>query len=137
MNLNLGCPSGTVAAKGKGSGFLAFPEELEAFFERIFSEPGMPRVSVKTRLGVEDPAEFAALLDIYRRFPISELIVHPRVRRDMYKLPARPEFFPEDGHALYAIFTDAAALLDYIETYKAEPEDVWKEKIFGKYNVEK
>ena len=47
------------------------------------------------------------------------------------------KFFPEDGHALYAIFTDAAALLDYIETYKAEPEDVWKEKIFGKYNVEK
>ena len=47
------------------------------------------------------------------------------------------KFFPADGHALYAIFTDAAALLDYIEAYKAEPEDVWKEKIFGKYNVEK
>lgn len=47
------------------------------------------------------------------------------------------KFFPEDGHALYAIFTEPAALLDYVEAYKAEPEDVWKEKIFGKYNVEK
>lgn len=113
VNLNLGCPSGTVAAKGKGSGFLAFPEELEAFFERVFAEPGMPRVSVKTRLGVEDPAEFAVLLDIYRRFPISELIVHPRVRRDMYKLPAKPEHFPENGPWPLCyngdIFTAAAA----------------------------
>lgn len=47
------------------------------------------------------------------------------------------KFFPEDGHALYAIFTDIKKLLDYIEGYEAEPEDVWKEKIFGKYNVEK
>ncbi len=47
------------------------------------------------------------------------------------------KFFPEDGHALYAIFTEPTALLDYVEGYKAEPEDVWKEKIFGKYNVEK
>lgn len=93
VNLNLGCPSGTVAAKGKGSGFLAYPEELERFFERIFAEPDMPRISVKTRLGVEAPEEFAALMEIYSRFPASELIVHTRVRRDMYKLPARPDCF--------------------------------------------
>ena len=47
------------------------------------------------------------------------------------------KFFPEDGHALYAIFTDIKKLLDYIEGYEAEPEAVWKEKIFGKYTVEK
>lgn len=43
------------------------------------------------------------------------------------------KFFPEDGHALYAIFEGHGALLDYIESYRAEPEDVWKEKILGKY----
>ena len=42
-------------------------------------------------------------------------------------------FFPEDGKALYAVFTEPEALVGYIETYVAEPEDVWKEKIFGKY----
>lgn len=91
INLNLGCPSGTVAAKGKGSGFLAFPEELDRFFDRVFSAPDMPRISVKTRLGIESPQEFPRLMEIYARYPICELIVHTRVRRDMYKLPAKPE----------------------------------------------
>ena len=45
------------------------------------------------------------------------------------------KFFPEDGHALYAVFDEPRALLDYVESYEAEPEDVWKEKILGKYNV--
>ena len=84
VNLNLGCPSGTVVAKGKGSGFLAFPEELEAFFGRIFSEPGMPRVSVKTRLGKTTAEGFPALLELYNDYPIRELIVHPRVQADQY-----------------------------------------------------
>ena len=37
VNLNLGCPSGTVTAKGKGAGFLAKPEELERFFDEVFA----------------------------------------------------------------------------------------------------
>lgn len=44
-------------------------------------------------------------------------------------------FFPPDGHALYAIFNTPDQLLNYIETYQADPEDIWKEKIFGKYPV--
>lgn len=91
VNFNLGCPSGTVAAKGKGSGFLAFPDELDAFFSRVSGALGGRRVSVKTRLGLEDACEFERLLNIYSRHPICELIIHPRVRRDMYKLPVRPE----------------------------------------------
>ena len=95
VNLNLGCPSGTVTAKGKGSGFLAFPDELDAFFSRVSGALGGRRVSVKTRLGLEDACEFERLLNIYSRHPLCELIIHPRVRRDMYKLPVRPE-----GYAL-------------------------------------
>lgn len=90
VNFNLGCPSGTVAAKGKGAGFLARPDELDAFFGRVFSALPGARISVKTRLGVEDEAEFGRLLDIYARYPICELTVHARVRRDMYRLPVRP-----------------------------------------------
>ena len=93
VNLNLGCPSGTVAAKGKGAGFLAFPDELDEFFERVFSELPGANISVKTRLGLEGEAEFARLLDIFARRPISELIVHTRVRADWYRLPARPDTF--------------------------------------------
>ena len=84
VNLNLGCPSGTVVAKGKGSGFLAFPEELARFLDEIFTKAPCA-ISIKTRIGLKDPAEFPALLAIYRKYPIKELIVHPRVQKDLYK----------------------------------------------------
>ena len=81
VNLNLGCPSGTVVAKGKGSGLLGAPEALDRMLDRIFS--GSPvAVSLKTRLGLEDPEEFARLLEIFGRYPVSLLIVHPWVRKD-------------------------------------------------------
>ena len=89
VNLNLGCPSGTVAAKGKGSGFLAaqLRERLECFLDEIFDcaeNMGM-RVSIKTRLGKESSEGFEELLELYLRFPLSELIIHPRVQTDFYK----------------------------------------------------
>ena len=84
VNLNLGCPSGTVTAKGKGAGFLVHPEELDRFLDAVFSACTV-RISVKTRLGMHDPAEFEALLAIYNRYPICELTIHPRVRQDFYK----------------------------------------------------
>lgn len=84
VNLNLGCPSGTVVAKRKGSGFLAYPEELDRFLYRIFSE-SVIRISVKTRIGKNDPEEFDELLEIYNQYPMEELIVHPRIQKDYYK----------------------------------------------------
>ena len=88
MNLNLGCPSRTVVSKGKGAGFLAFPEELNRFLDTVFSglaaaAPDM-RVSVKTRAGMESPEEFLRLLEIFNQYPLEELIVHPRVQKDYY-----------------------------------------------------
>lgn len=83
VNLNLGCPSGTVVAKGKGSGFLAEPEALDRFLEAVYSALDFP-VSIKTRIGRDSPEEAAALLEIYNRYPISELTVHPRVQKDGY-----------------------------------------------------
>ena len=94
INLNLGCPSGTVVAKGKGAGMLADPEGLDRFFQEIFSaDLGGAAISVKTRLGMESPEEFPALLEVFARYPISLLILHPRVRTDYYKVPVRTEEF--------------------------------------------
>ena len=84
VNLNLGCPSKTVVTKGCGAGFLDHPEELELFLDRIFSGTDI-RISVKTRLGMEDVDGFFHLMEIYNRFPIEELIIHPRVQKDFYK----------------------------------------------------
>lgn len=83
VNLNLGCPSGTVATKGRGSGFLAHMDELEAFLERIFMKLDM-KISVKTRIGTKSPDEFYRLLELYNRYPIAELIVHPRIQKEFY-----------------------------------------------------
>ena len=83
VNLNLGCPSGTVTAKGKGSGFLAKPDELERFFDSVFAKIDMP-VSVKTRLGVHDVEEFPRLLEIYNQYPIACLTIHARVQKEKY-----------------------------------------------------
>ena len=84
VNLNLGCPAGTVTAKGKGSGMLRDLAKVDAFLDGVFSHAEGP-VSVKTRLGVEKPEEFAAILEIYSRYPISELTIHPRVMRQQYR----------------------------------------------------
>lgn len=94
VNLNLGCPSGTVTAKGKGAGFLAHPWELESFLDEIFSHCPI-HISIKTRLGMTDPAEFLPLLELYNKYPIRELTIHPRVRTDFYKGQARIEDFAE------------------------------------------
>lgn len=94
INFNLGCPSPTVAAKGKGSGFLAKPQELDAFFAEIFSAD-IPAVSVKTRIGLESADEFSALLDIYNHYPIKELIIHPRTKSDYYRNPPDLTVFRE------------------------------------------
>lgn len=92
VNLNLGCPSGTVASKGRGSGFLRYPEELQRFFEEYFSQCQVP-LSIKTRLGMFHGEEFPALMDIFNQFPFTEVIVHARVREDYYKNPVNLDAF--------------------------------------------
>ena len=72
---------------------LGRPEELDHLLEDIFSA-SPTAVSVKTRLGIQDPEEFWPILDIYNKYPIAQLIVHTRVREDLYRRPARPELFP-------------------------------------------
>ena len=94
INLNLGCPSKTVVTKGKGSGFLAKPEELERFLAEIFDAlSGEVKISVKTRIGKEDPEEFPALLELFNKYPMEELIIHPRVQKDGYGNVPRLELY--------------------------------------------
>ena len=92
VNLNFGCPSGTVTAKGKGSGMLRDLNKLDAFLAALFAEAEGP-LTVKTRLGVEKPEEFAAVLEVYNRYPIAELTIHPRVMRQQYRGVADREAF--------------------------------------------
>ena len=94
VNLNLGCPSGTVVSRGRGSGFLAYPEELDRFLEQIF-EGSKTGISIKTRVGVENSDDAFRLLEIYRKYPLSELIIHPRTRKEFYRGVPDLELFGE------------------------------------------
>ena len=92
VNLNLGCPSGTVVSKKRGAGFLAYPDELDAFLSEVYEKCPM-KISIKTRIGLEDENEWEKLLSIYEKYPMEELIIHPRLRTDYYKAPIRMEAF--------------------------------------------
>ena len=83
VNLNLGCPSGTLVSKNRGSGFLALRDELDKFLEEIFTLENM-KISIKTRIGKDNPEEFYELIKIYNKYPLEELIIHPRTRNDFY-----------------------------------------------------
>ena len=92
VNLNVGCPSGTVVSKGKGSGMLRDVTALDAFFEEVFEKSPLP-ISVKTRLGLEHKEEFPAILEVFNRYPIKELTIHPRVRKQFYSGSVEMDMF--------------------------------------------
>ena len=89
INLNLGCPPGTVTAKKKGSGFLLYPDDLDRFFDEVFSDAAVRNgeflVSIKTRIGKNEVEEWPELMQVYNRYPIHELTVHPRIQKEFYK----------------------------------------------------
>lgn len=68
------------------------PDELDHFLEEIFEKCPL-RISIKTRIGKENPAEWERLLAIYEKYPLEELIVHPRVQTDFYKNRVNLEAF--------------------------------------------
>lgn len=124
LNLNLGCPSGTVVAKKKGSGFLAYPDELDRFLDEIYSKAEC-KISIKTRIGKADPEEFHRLLEIYKKYPLEELIIHPRVQTDYYKNTPNWEMYRlayEQGKENLCYNGDIFTKEDYERFISAFPE---------------
>ena len=97
LNLNLGCPSATVVTKKRGAGLLAEPELLKAFLTECYdwAEGKDVKISIKTRIGMAEEAEWEKLLSLYEAFPVSELIIHPRLREDYYQGKIREEAFAQ------------------------------------------
>ena len=83
FNLNFGCPSNTVVKKNKGSGILSDVDFMDRFLDGVFSRDDIG-VSVKTRIGIHDAEDIDEILKVYNRYPLSELIVHPRIQKQYY-----------------------------------------------------
>lgn len=94
VNLNLGCPSGTVVARNRGAGFLGVPGELENFLDEIFEKCPL-KISIKTRIGMQNLEEWNRLLSIYEKYPLEELIIHPRLQKEGYGGTPHLEAFAE------------------------------------------
>ena len=94
INLNLGCPFPRVANKKRGSGLLPHPEMVETLLDGYFQQTDTS-LSVKCRLGLSDKTEIVKMIDVFNRFPICELIIHPRIGKQLYKGEADFMYFSE------------------------------------------
>lgn len=124
INLNLGCPAGTVVGKNRGSGFLALKDELDKFLDEIYKIDDM-KISIKTRLGKNSADEFYDIINIYNKYPLEELIVHARTRDDFYGNKPNFEMFKhgvEVSKAPICYNGDIFKVEDYNKFVKAFPE---------------
>ncbi|CAG37640.1 tRNA-dihydrouridine synthase family protein [Desulfotalea psychrophila] len=94
INWNLGCPAPMVAKKKRGSGMLAHPDLIVEFLEEVL--PQIPvKLSIKTRLGYSNTAQTKELLPRLDQFPLTEIIIHARLGKQMYKGTTDPDTFAE------------------------------------------
>ena len=102
-NINMGCPYPMVTGKRMGAGLLAHPTEVAKLLEGIFAETKL-KISIKTRLGLENSSDFKPLISIFNSFSLEELIIHPRIGKQQYKgevdLSAFAEYTPQLKHTV-------------------------------------
>ncbi|MFC1761933.1 tRNA dihydrouridine synthase [Planctomycetota bacterium] len=83
VNWNLGCPYPTMTKKRKGAGLLPYPEIIDRFLDQVCSKLSL-RLSVKMRLGQEQPEECLAVIPVLNRYPLQHVTIHPRIGAQMY-----------------------------------------------------
>ena len=98
ININMGCPSGTVVSKNKGSGMLKDKKFLEEYMDELFSflydgKENVPDISIKTRIGFYSEDEHKELTDLILAHPVKQVIIHPRSRVRMYEGSANLDAF--------------------------------------------
>lgn len=94
LNWNLGCPYPMVAKRGMGSGLLSTPQKIDEILTGVYSETDI-RISVKMRLGYENPHEIFKILPVLERYPLENITIHPRIGKQMYKGNVDLETFSE------------------------------------------
>lgn len=103
LNLNLGCPFPMLTKRGRGAGLLPHPERVDDILEAIYAvSPGI-RLSVKTRLGLESPREFDDIVPVLNRYPLSRVVIHPRIATQKYSGVPLWNEFEKQGTGLTAL----------------------------------
>ena len=123
VNLNLGCPSGTVVSKKRGAGMLDDTAQLDRFLDHIYSKCKL-KISIKTRIGMEFLSEWDDILEVYKKYPIEELIIHPRLRNEFYKGEVHKDAFDKAVNILPGIKLCFNGDITDIESFNSIKYDV-------------
>jgi len=84
LNWNLGCPYPMVTKRGMGSGLICDPEKINNILDRVHSESDIT-VSMKMRMGYENPEEILDVFPILEKYPIKNIAIHARIGKQLYK----------------------------------------------------
>jgi len=104
LNWNLGCPYPMIAKRGMGSGLLSMPEKINDILTRVYAESDI-QVSVKMRLGYESPGEIFQVLPVLEKYRLSNITIHPRIGKQLYKGDVDLKTFEEClGQSSHKIF---------------------------------
>lgn len=93
FNLNMGCPFPRVANKTRGCGLMADPNRTIQMLNEVFDGIEGIKFSIKCRLGYYNDEEINAFIETFNSLPFSEIIVHPRIGKQMYTGEASIEKF--------------------------------------------
>ena len=93
FNLNMGCPFPRVANKTRGCGLMADPDRTIKMLNEVFEHIEGIKFSIKCRLGYYNDDEIYAFIDTFNTLNFSEIIVHPRIGKQMYTGEASLEKF--------------------------------------------
>ncbi len=96
INLNLGCPYPMVTRRGRGAALLANPWEFSKLLEAFFKHYNL-KLSVKLRAGLDSPGQLEKIIPVLNDFPLSEVILHPRIASQLYKGPVNDISFEYAG----------------------------------------
>ena len=84
LNWNLGCPYPMVAKCGMGSGLISNTSQIEHILKRVHNETDIV-VSMKMRMGYENPTEILDVFPILEQYPIKNIAIHARIGKQLYK----------------------------------------------------
>lgn len=108
INLNLGCPYPMVTNREKGAGLLPHPDKLKELLS-VFYEKSTLKLSVKLRAGLHSANEIEQVIPVLNQFPLTEVILHPRIAKQLY-----------EGEILYSSFQFAHQNLKHQLVYNGD-----------------
>jgi tRNA-dihydrouridine synthase len=135
INWNLGCPYPMIANKYRGSGLLPYPDRIKKILDFVFSKLNIA-ISIKLRLGRLSSEEIFKLIPVLNDYPLSKIIIHPRIGIQMYKGNVDLENFEKSYSQLKhkVVYNGDIKSIDDFNMYKKRFKNI-NEWMIGRYAI--